>query len=67
MDKNDVIGIYDNLVENEDADFKSDDDDTNQQIKGVDDYLKVNARSLIIESDRESIDRFHHGDTNFSN
>lgn len=29
MDKNDVIGIYDNLVENEDADFKSDDDDTN--------------------------------------
>jgi hypothetical protein len=67
MENNEKIGIYDNLVENEDADFKSDDDNNNQPIKGVDDYLKVNARSLIIDSDRESIDRFHNGDTNFSN
>ena len=40
MEKNDGIGIYDHLVENEDADFKSDDgNDNNEGVKQVEDYL----------------------------
>jgi len=46
---NDGIGIYDNLVDNEDADFKSDEDDANNKVvKQVEQLLGGKNQNNVI-------------------